>query len=210
MPAEPTTWNIVIGGAWNVAILTPDGVRKRLFKLAEGTPLQLEVAIDRPGPFRIIHDGLIVVPSSRQLEIAPQTADFVSLEKASRIGQIALEGLPETPVIAAGVNIRYSLKSLPDELIDLLKTPLDHAYSDGGFIIEGTLTRRSLVCPPGVVNVEIGQGKEGEGTVSMNFHRESTSPVELREWLTMVPKFWEVAQQLLTVMKVPVQEEAQL
>lgn len=209
MPAQPENWNIVIRAAWNPAILTPDGIRKRLFELPEGTPLQLEIAIDQPGRFRVIYDGVIVAPSNQLLEVAVQTHDLASLEKASHIGQTALKALPETPVAAAGINIRYTVKPLPDELIDLLKTPIDDAYSDEGFTISGALTQRSLAHPPGVVNVEISQGKEGDGTVLMNFHCASSSPDELRQWLTKASEFWEVAQRLLTVMKIPMQQETQ-
>ncbi len=209
MPAQPENWNIIISGAWNLAILTPDGIRKRLFRLPEGTPLQLEIAIDQPGLFRVIHDGVIVAPSSQLLEVVVQTHDLASLEKASHIGQTALKALPETPVAAAGVNIRYAVKALPDELMDLLKTPIDDAYSDEGFTIEGALTRRSLAHAPGVVNVEISQGREGAGTVLMNFHCASSSSDELCQWLTKVSEFWEVAQRILTVMKVPTQQETQ-
>ena len=42
MPAEPFSWNAVVVGAWNIAILSPDGVRRRLFDLPEGTPIELE------------------------------------------------------------------------------------------------------------------------------------------------------------------------
>ncbi len=210
MPAQPNNWNIIISGAWNRAILTPDGIRKRLFNLPEGTPIQLEVAVDRPGSFRAINtDGVIVVPSSRQLELAVQTNDLVSLKKAGCLGQEALRALPETPVAAVGVNIRYELESLPDELLDLLKTPIDDAYSDGGFTIASSTMLRSLKQSPGVVNVEISQSNDGKGAVVMNFHRESNLPNELCEWLDGLDEFFAVAKKLMMIMKIPVEIEEQ-
>lgn len=206
MPAQADNWNVIINGAWNLAILTPDGIRKRLFNLPEGTPIQLEVAIDRPGSFRAVHESLIVVPSSLQLEVTMQTSDFQSLDKASQIGQLALINLPETPVSAAGINIRYSLTPVPDELIDLLKTPIDDIYSDGGFTIGDSTTRRSLDLQPGVVNVEIIQDREGLGSVLFNFHHASNSPDELREWLGRASEFMDATKKLLELMDIQIQQ----
>ena len=208
MHARPDNLNVVISGAWNPAILTPDGIRKRLFRLPDGTPLQLEVAIDRPGSFRVIHDDVIVAPSLGQLEIAAQSNDLASLKKASEIGQMALRNLPETPV-AAGINFGFTLDPLSDDLLDLLKMPIDDAFSDDGFTIEGRLIRHSLKQSPGVVNVEIGQTSESRGTVLMNFHYASSSPNELGKWLSDVSKFWGISQRLLVTMKIPAKEEPQ-
>lgn len=202
MSAKPNNWNVVISGAWNLAILTPDGVRKRLFKLAEGTPLQIEVAIDQPGQFRVVHDGVIVTPASRQLDVSVQTNNIGSLEKACRIAGTAIETLPETPIVAAGVNFRFTLDALPDALIDLLKSSVNDAYSDAGYSIIGSLTQRSLEIPPGVINVEVREDKDGAGTVLMNFHYASSTPAALREWLSRSAEFWDVTQKLLVAMNV--------
>jgi hypothetical protein len=197
MAAEPFSWNVVIVGAWNIAILTPDGIAKRLFELPQGTPVQVEVPIDRPGPYRVLHDGLMVIPSSNQLEVAPQALELGSLQKASRVAQMALRALPETPVFAAGINIRYRFASLPDELIDLVKAPIDDVLSDTSFQIDGGLTKRSLALPPGILNLEIVQGKSADGSVSLNFHRESTAQTDLQAWLARVEEFFALSERVL-------------
>lgn len=205
MPAKPNNWNVVVSGAWNRAILTPDGIRKRLFKLAEGTPLQIEMAIDQPGMFSVGHDGVTVTPMSRQLDVSVQTNDVASLVKASRIAATAIEGLPETPIVAAGVNFRFSLETLPDALLDLLKTTVNDAYSDEGYSIVGSLTQRSLEYSSGVINIEIREEKDGAGTVLLNFHRASSSPEVLREWLTKTEEFWGITKTLLAAMSIAIE-----
>lgn len=209
MYAQPDNWSIVISGAWNLAILTPDGISKRLFNLPDGTPIQIEIAIDSPGLLRVIHDDVIVAPSSGGVEVAVLRNDLASLIKASQIGQKALEVLSETPVAAAGINFRYALKTFPDELLDLLKSPIDDAYSDNNFNISSSLTRRSLEHPPGIINVEISQSVEGKGIILMNFHYSSNSPSDLSHWLSRTEEFGGIAQKLLETIKVPVQQEAQ-
>lgn len=205
MPAQPNNWNIIISGAWNLAILTPNGISKRLFDLPTGTPLEVQVAIDQPGPYRVVHDGVTVAPSPQQLELSVQTNDLASLEKASQIGRKALNVLPETPVAAAGINIRYFLNDFSDKLLDLLKTPIDDVYSDENFTISNSITQRSLELNPGVINIEINQGRDGSGVVLMNFHCASSLPNELDQWLSRTGEFLGVAQKLLDALDITVQ-----
>jgi hypothetical protein len=203
MPIDPTTWNAVVIGAWNRAILTPDGVRRRLFELPEGTPVELEVPVDQPGPFRVGHDGLIVIPALGRLEVSARTPSLDAIRRASVLCQRALVSLPETPISAAGVNIAYRLTEIPDAVLDLVRAPLDEALSDAGYEVRGALTRRSVVLPPGVVNVQVVQKRTGGGTLEFNFHRESTVPNELREWLARTEEFVDLSDRLALVAGVP-------
>jgi hypothetical protein len=200
MNAEPVAWNVVVVGAWNVNILTPDGIRRRLLKLPEGTPLEVEVSLDRPGPYRILHAGLVVVPSSRVLEVAPQKYDLASILKAGEIARAALEALPETPVSAAGVNIRYQLAISPDDLIKLLKAPIDDAFSDADYTIESGMTRRALSYQPGVINVEVVQDGRGGAMINLNFHRESSLMDDHKTWLERIEEFLGESKRLLPLL----------
>jgi hypothetical protein len=203
---EPYAWNVIIIGAWNVAILTPDGIRRLLFQLPEGTPVEIEVAIDRPGPFKVVHDGLLVTPLPHALEVAPQKFDLASLQRASDIARRALQSLPQTPVSAAGVNIRYKFPALPDALIELVTAPIDDTFSDAGYVIEGGATKRVLTLNPGVLNVDVSQGKTGEGSVVLNFHRESAVQPELEGWLSKTEDFFGVSKRVLSLIKTEPQE----
>jgi len=193
MPAEPYSWNAVVVGAWNRAILSPDGIRVRLFELPAGTPIELELAVDQPGQFRVSHEGVIVVPGPGRLEISAREPDAASLERACTLCRRALQRLPETPVSAAGVNIRYRFAELPDVVFDLMRAPIDGTLSDAGFQVAGGSTKRSVVLDPGVVNISIDQ-RGAEGSVELNFHRESASPTELADWLARVGEFINLSQ----------------
>lgn len=195
MSAEPFAWNVVVNGAWNTAILSPDGVRRRLFDLPEGTPIELEVAVDRPGPFRIGYEGLIVIPGNSRLEVTTRVASAESLRRACGIGQRALTHLPETPVSAAGVNLRFRFDELPDRILDAVRAPLDGMLADAGFLIDAGSLRRTLVMEPGVVNVSVTDSK-GSGALELNFHRDSPLPRELGAWLGRADEFFSVASRL--------------
>src|SRR6266404_107175 len=153
MEGEPYAWNVLIIGAWNAAILTPNGIKKRLFELPEATPVEVEVSLDQPAPHRVIYDGIVVTPLAHALEVSPRRFEFPLLKRATEIARKALQALPETPTSAVGVNIRYNFGTLPDELIDMVKAPIDQTLSDADFAIKGGVTKRALTFDSGVINV---------------------------------------------------------
>jgi hypothetical protein len=106
MPLEPCDWNVVVLGRWNRAILTPNGIASRLFQLPPETEIGIEVPMDAIGPYRVSHGDLTVMVGNSQLWIDARENNFPSLERAMRVARRAMESLPETPVIAAGYNIR--------------------------------------------------------------------------------------------------------
>lgn len=197
MAATPTNWNINLLGAWNLAILTPDGVRTRLFELDPSTPLELQIAFDQPGTFRIAHDGITVLPQSGKLEISPQICETEELTKAARLAKKALESLPETPLAAAGVNIRFLLEDAPDSFIDRIYSPIDEVYSDAGYNIESSLIRRALSREPGCINVAVRTDREDVYMAEFNFHLSSDSVDQLGEWLEKTGEFVNEANTIL-------------
>jgi hypothetical protein len=200
--AEPFNWNVIVLGAWNPAILSPDGIRRRLFELPDNTPIELELAVDRPGVFRVASEGIVVVPTTASLEIAPRTPTAETLARACALGRRALQVLPETPVSAAGVNIRYRFDEMPDQVLDLVRAPLDATLSDAAFEVTAALTRRSLALPPGVINVQINHGTGVAGSIEFNFHRDATLPTELSNWLDRVQEFVQLADRISNILGV--------
>jgi hypothetical protein len=197
MSIEAKNWNIIAVGAWNVAILSPDGIRKRLFDLPDGTPVEIEVAIDKPGPFRVVHNNVIVAPTSKSLEILSRSNTIEGLKPAAEIAIKALQQLPETPLTAVGINFRYKIDVIPSPLIDLVKAPIDDLISDAGYVFKGNMIRRSIEHLNGVLNIEIVQGASLDGTINFNFHKDSVKPEELVGWLSQVEAHYVLAKSFL-------------
>jgi hypothetical protein len=99
--------------------------------------------------------------------------------------------LPETPVSAAGVNIRYQFAELPDSVFDLLRAPLDGALADAELAVQASTTKRSIALGPGLVNVSITHTQTGSGAIELNFHRDSSTAAELSAWLGRTEEFVE-------------------
>ncbi len=197
MAIEAVDWSVVVTGAWNVAILTPDGIRKRLFELPDGSPVSIEIAIDRPGSFRVRHEGVIVELSPLGLIISGDPSNLQTLTLACQVAQKALTSLPETPVTATGINFKFRTPDLPNSVLDLLECRLDDLLSDNNHVIVGRTLKRVIDCDSGVINLEISQKEGSESTISFNFHLGSTQSESLTKWLTRVKDFDTMAKGLL-------------
>jgi hypothetical protein len=121
------------------------------------------------------------------------------LVRASELCSRALAQLPETPVSAAGVNVRYRIPEYPDAVFDFLRVPLDGVLADAGFEIAASTTKKTVRLPPGVINLQITV-QDGGGTVELNFHRESTSSQELQEWLARTNDFFDQSTNVIRVL----------
>ena len=181
MSLEAFDWNVVVAGYWNPAILTPAGIAQRLFGLAEGSPVLVEVPIDGLAPYRVRHDNLTVTAEMGRLVVNADSPHYALLDRARGIAIRAIEALPETPLTAAGFNVRVKIGDPPNELLAALGPPLDHLLSDAALVIEGSGLTRALKTGDGVLNLAIRAGTDI--TVEFNFHRQSSKHDELVSWL---------------------------
>jgi len=99
--------------------------QRRLFELPPETPVEIEVAIDRPAPFRVKHKGLIVTVASNSLVIETELATPTELARAAGLAQRALQTLPETPVVAVGLNLMYVISEKTAPVASMLESSLD-------------------------------------------------------------------------------------
>lgn len=197
MKAEPLDWNITIVGAWNLAILTPDGVAKRVLGLPPGTPVEVQVAIDQLAPMRVLHGDLMVVPSKGMLLIQPSESHLMNLKKAAEAGQRILSSLPETPIRAAGVNFRYHFDTIPASLRELLTSPIDNRLADSEFEIASRQLKRTVAWRPHSLNIDIKEASDASCSVEFNFHCPSSDRDVLTGWLARVDEMGACVRQTL-------------
>lgn len=176
-------WNVVVAGAWNRAILTPSGIAKRLFATEPNTALQVEIPLDGIGPFRVRINSLLVSVGNGRLVLEAQTPDYETLGSAMAAGARALAALGETPVSAAGINVRYRFETTPFRLAELTRTELDTELTKLDLPVRGRETRRQVPFKSGSLNVLITEADAGEGTLVLNFNLDSTDPRLLEAWL---------------------------
>lgn len=191
----PHDWDVVVLGAWNPAILTPGGVAKRLFELKD-VAVQINVPVDGMAPIQILHDGLIVVPSSTSLIVSIQDPSVQAVTRAATVATRAIQSLPDTPMTAAGVNLRYRFQSAPDQFNAWLGSELDGELSDAGFEIRKLALQRELAWAGGTLNLHVSQ-LGAVADLLFNFHRASDKPDELVAWLSRASEMVEATLELL-------------
>jgi hypothetical protein len=186
MPLEPQDWSVVIAGYWNRAILTPFGIASRLFGLEPGkeTSIEVDVPIDAIAPHRVTYDGLTVIVSPGRLLIEPRKKTFPELRRAMQVAVLALTNLPETPLIAVGINVKYRSAAPPSALLDLLRDHWDDDLADFQFRIEGRSLGRSLSWRRGTINATLSES-EGVFLVDFNIERRSPQVADHKEWLSV-------------------------
>lgn len=183
-PGRPNNWNVVILGAWNQAILTPDWVSKNMFVTPEGTAVEVQVALDRVAPIRIKHGAVTVSPGPDRLVASCGTSDEPSLEEAANVLRRALSELPRTPVLAAGVNRRYMFDPIPAELGDLVRSTLSGRLEGEGREANAHNMKVRVPWAGGNLNLELTLDETKlAGAVSLNYELVSTDGPDLSAWL---------------------------
>jgi hypothetical protein len=197
MPASPFDWNVTLIGAWNLAILTPAGIARRLFGLPQGQALEVLVPLEGRGPIRVTSGDITVVPSEGALVVTPLHPTKEALAHAAEVATRALQDLPETPVFAAGVNIRYAYDDMPTPLIGLSAAPLDDCLSGLDFRVPKRAIRRSILWAPGELNLDVSEEDNASGTVTFNYHLAGTTPAALTAWISRSAEMFINAQKIL-------------
>jgi hypothetical protein len=185
MSFEPHSWNVIIAGAWNRAIFTPEWIAKNIFRVESNVAVNIDVPLNFLAPFRVRYGDIAVLVSSSMLEVAPDSCSYELLDKARECARYAIEELPRTPITAAGFNFRYRCTELSLDFIEISECKIDKIFSDGGFEIIGRQIRRSLKCGDGVINVEFRFDQPESAILGLNFHIGSSDENVLKGWLTV-------------------------
>ena len=185
MPIKPENWNVVIVGAWNRAILTPSGIARRLYKLPEHHPVEVFVPLDVIAPYQVKHDDVIVTAGSGRLIVEPTICTYDKLYSAMEIGFRALNDLPETPVTAAGFNIRYKTKDSIPAFLDLLEHSWDDKFSDEDYNIEARSIGRTVKWKDGRIQIVLSKDSDSECELLLNFDKSSSANNDLKSWLSI-------------------------
>jgi hypothetical protein len=185
MPIIAEDWNVNIIGFWNRGIYTPAGISRHLFRLPANAPVQVLIPLDLPAPYQVQHEGLTVMVGGDRLVIQPSPCNFARLVAASEIGRRALEHLPRTPFVAAGINVRFKSDGQIPGMEEITANAWDERLSDQGLeICERTVTR-AIQRGNGRVNVTVNQKEDRSFLLGLNFDLQSDDVQQLQNWLTL-------------------------
>ena len=207
MTLKPTDWSVVTAARWNRAILTPAGIRERVFGLGDGT-VEVLVPIDLLAPPQVRLEGITVVANWDRLIVQPNPGhcSFSELDRARRLSTNALESLPETPLNAVGVNVVYSSDGPVEQLREALRSDLDERFFDSNYSFNGRTISRIVPWKDGAINLSIEENADQDiYTVKFNFERKSVERAHHLEWLEIpiLEVQDQVTQILVTCLQIP-------
>jgi hypothetical protein len=205
-PGKPLNWNIVILGAWNPSILTPDWVREHMFHAPQGTSVEVQVALDRPAPMRIRHEGVTITPAADRLIGACTSNDDDSIKRVGVVLGRAVLALSRTPLAAAGVNRRYRFDAIPPTVADVVCSPLDEKLTKSGRPPGVRVVKRRIPWNNGLLNLEIAVDEAKPlGTITFNYELISNDADSLCKWIGRTDDMGRDAREILnSILKVEV------
>lgn len=184
MPLTAKDWSVVILGRWNRAILTPFGIAQRMFQLDADIPVEVFVAIDALAPPQVRHDRIVVIAASDRLIIHPEDETFPQLARAMELGRRAIESLPETPLVAAGINLNYACQEPLETLQAITRShDWDNRLAENNFVIADRGISRTFNWNGGNINLMIGEEADASFNIRFNFERRSTVRADHQDWL---------------------------
>jgi hypothetical protein len=136
-------WNVVVVGAWNVAILNPEWLGRNLFK---DSNVQVEIPIGgQPvALMRVTSAGVRVLTAPDRVIFSPVKIDDGSLRRVEECAVDLLRQLPHTPLVAIGVNFKFVEADPGEHLVTHFRDPDVDAIVRLGFVSEGVSQTRHL------------------------------------------------------------------
>jgi hypothetical protein len=170
---------IVIVGAWNPAIFTPEWMARVVF--GAGT-LQTQIALGPVLSTMFRQDRTAVTISPVQLQVSPELDSSEPFEetfvRAERAATAILTRLPETPVRAFGINLGFVVDESCALLEAVLLPPDGPALLAAGVRVGATSIVRRLLVDGGIVNLTVTTGETATGRplrLDFNHHSDTVS-----------------------------------
>lgn len=172
-------FNVVVLGAWNPAIFSPEWARQNLSENSSNDPI-LALAISPMVPARLTVDDVNIYVSNNSLSFDSNEYNEDAFSKVSIKIQRISELLAHTPVSAVGVNFRFVGSIADSEILMAMFTLKDAPKIDSSkFTLTETVLRRTFkLSDSTVLNLSIAL-VSGEVFIEFNFHRDLTSTSEL-------------------------------
>jgi hypothetical protein len=165
---------IVIVGAWNPAIFTPEWMTRVVF--GAGT-LRTQIALGPIVSTLFSQDRIAVTISPGQLQVSPELGDdepfHDTFVRAERGALKILARLPETPIRAFGINLGFIVEEASASLDAVLQPSDVVALKAARVEVESTIVVRRLLVDRRIVNLSVSSGETPTGRpirVDFNYH----------------------------------------
>ncbi|TXG81684.1 MAG: hypothetical protein E6R14_07455 [Thermomicrobiales bacterium] len=179
--------SLVLAGAWNTAILSPDWIARQVLNQEQGQPVSVLVAFPlgfgMPPSFRL--EGVVYQIFPDRVTLAPPTWADESLNQVEQLA-IGIAGkLPYTPLVGVGQNFDLVLEDPDVQLAakfavdDAIATELDETPS-----VIATKIVKSFRFDGCILNLTQALSAEGHMQLKFNFHYDIKLAGEIGTVLT--------------------------
>jgi len=187
MIIHDTSTAIVIVGAWNPAILSPEWLVRWAFARQQGEQVQVQMEFSstpKSSPTFTI-EQIVFIPSETKLIVRPERSTEELVARAELAAQRVLENLPHTPIRAFGENFEFTEEHASEA--DLLTFQFDDQFSNSPELEGLERNEISIMDSYHADNhlVRLTRTLKGNSlNIKLNFHYDTPSAARARELIT--------------------------
>lgn len=194
---------LVLVGAFNPAILTPEWIARNGLGLEPGVDFQVEMLapLGVAAPARYSFNGISYSATLRNVTFYLDPNAIQAGEQTLTAAANILQQLPHTPIAGLGFNFAFLVEQPTESLLSLLTTKDDLVAAMSTDIADAeVVTRRwgnSLRWSEALVNIDC-ELAGGQATIRFNFHYSTESAVEAGRILRIENAFARHISQAIT------------
>lgn len=176
------SWTIVITGAWNSRLFTPEWVSRNIF---ENDQLNIEMGVGTGvHAWRFLSGALIFVPSEDRIVFGTSEASPEKFADLERLAMKLLELLPHTPITGVGMNFGFACDEPSETLLAIFNTTDSRPLGLREFEIVRSEVARALRRSEllQVINLKL-ISLEGRVLFEFNHHFAATTAADARAQL---------------------------
>src|SRR5690606_9222322 len=175
------SWNIVLAGAWNNAIINPKWLGQHVFK---NDRVKFDMLMPVEGDQRVMRfteHGVQIVMEGGRLLLSPLGISAESMDAVESTAVSILELLDHTPIAACGINYAWKFDQRPDELAWISTLGDSDKLAEVKAVAETKVHRRlEGIGDHGepVLNFQLWDKPDGSFEIKFNFHYDVNSTAD--------------------------------
>lgn len=171
MKPKLDSFTIVLAGAWNHRIFSPEWLCKHVFETDE---LSIEFPAQAGEPYRYGAKEVRITPGQRAVVLVPQNLSDATLIECERQARKILGTLVHTPVSAVGTNFGFVESEPSEKLTKIFELTDAVGLAIADATTEMTELTRRLTYKGEQLNLRLQFTADGV-TANFNFHRDVPS-----------------------------------
>lgn len=194
-----TESNLVILGAWNIAILQPNWFLKHFkeFKKEEKIPVEFLASTNPRMRFKL--NDILICPENGRLTLFPQNNSIENLNFITKISSGVCEKLYHTPITATGNNFIFELEENESHVMDnFLDTEKQNDYYEniGLQNFNNRSFTHSFSFSNYILNIAYNNKLKDKTILTYNFHYETKTKEAILNAINSLVKNFERASEL--------------